>query len=101
MSCSSYHRPLTNKQPKFYIFTITRYQYHATFTQPPYLFEVVDHIIKDGGPEVTELADIWHLTCIVVGLHVLPECPLAVMVLFTDTTHQHIRFLLMHLKYGD
>ena len=51
---------------------------------------MVHNIIIHGGPEVTQLADVWHLTRVMVLSHVLGQVAGGGGVLLTDTTHQDL-----------
>ncbi len=63
-----------------------------------YLLEVVDDIAVDGGAEVAQLADVWHLARRVAVAHVVAQVSLRLMVLFTDTAHQHVGLVLVDLS---
>ena len=51
---------------------------------------MVDHITVHGGPEVTQLAHIGHLTGVVVLAHVVSQAVARVVVLLTDAAQQDI-----------
>ena len=62
------------------------------------LFKVVDHIAVHGGPEVAQLADVGHLTGTVVLTHVGGQRCARLVVLLTDTAHQHVHIVHVHLQ---
>ena len=62
------------------------------------LFKVVDNVAVHGGPEVAQLTDVGHLTGTVVLTHVSGQCVAGIMVFLTDTTHQHVHIVHVHLQ---
>ena len=62
------------------------------------LFEMVDNVAVHGGPEVAQLTDVGHLTGTVVLTHVGGQCVTRLVVLLTDTTHQHVHIVHVHLQ---
>lgn len=63
-----------------------------------YLLEVIDDITVHGRPEFTELADVGHLTRIMVHSHVSQQSVTRLVISLTDTTHQHIHIVHVDLK---
>ena len=59
---------------------------------------MVHHVAVHGGPEVAQLADVGHLTGTVVLTHVGGQRCARLVVLLTDTAHQHVHIVHVHLQ---
>jgi hypothetical protein len=62
---------------------------------------VVDSVGVHGRPEVAELALVWHLAGTVGLAHVTGQGAARLVVLLTDTAHQHVHVVLVHLQHPD